>query len=323
MNFAPLLQRLSATTPTSGAALAAALQVSRAAVWKQIEQLRALGLEIEAQAGRGYRLSSPLQLLDAAHIRAAISNGALRDRLQLQIEPVLASTSGRLLKQATSLPSASVLLAEAQTAGRGQRGRSWISPFASGILGSCLWHFDRGLASLSGLSLALGVAVAEALAAFGIAVQLKWPNDVLVAGRKLGGLLIDAGGESHGPCHVVVGLGLNGRLSAAARLRIDQPATDIESSFGRQLDRNRLAAGLIEHLIAALSEFAEHGFAAFQSRFQTFDALTGREVTVQLGGLSEHGQAQGVDASGRLLVSVDGVLRSLDVGEVRVREVQP
>jgi len=322
MNFVPLLQRLSATAPVSGEALAAALNISRAAVWKQIEQLRALGLEIAAGAGRGYQLAVPLQLLDAGRIRAAMHNRRLADAMQLQIEPVLASTSGQLLAQATGLPAATVLLAEAQTAGRGQRGRAWQSPFASGFLGSWLWRFERGLASLSGLSLALGVAVAEALAELGIAVQLKWPNDIWVAGRKLGGLLIDAGGESQGPCYAVVGLGLNGRLPTATRLRIDQPSTDLTQVLGQMIDRNRLAAGLIEHVLAALNEFAECGFAAFESRFAAFDALARRTVTVQIGTMSCDGQAAGVDASGRLLVVVAGALRAFDVGVVRVRTVR-
>jgi BirA family transcriptional regulator, biotin operon repressor / biotin---[acetyl-CoA-carboxylase] ligase len=317
-----LLKQLAQHSEISGAELARALGISRAAVWKQIDRLRALGLHVEAQAGAGYQLAHPLQLLDATSIRRQMGGEALGLLHQLEIVNEIASTSADLLSRSSALSSGSVLIAEAQTRGRGQRGRLWQSPFASGFLGSLLWRFDRGLASLGGLSLAMGVAVAEALAAIGAQAQLKWPNDILVANRKLGGLLIDAGGEAQGDCHAVIGLGLNARLTESVRASIEQPVTDLAQVLGRDIDRNALAAVLLTHLLLALREFSVHGFAAFRARFQALDVLRGRGVLISVGATVHQGIAEDIDDSARLCVTIDGVRQSFDVGIVSVRGVQ-
>jgi BirA family biotin operon repressor/biotin-[acetyl-CoA-carboxylase] ligase len=319
MSLDALLALLERQPEISGARLAESLGVSRAAVWKQIGRLRALGLDIQAQAGAGYRLAHPLQLLDAVAIRRQLDPDIAALLRQLSIVNETASTSADLLAHAATLPGGSVRIAEAQTAGRGQRGRRWQSPFASGFLGSLLWRFDSGLARLGGLSLAMGVAVAEALTRCGAEVRLKWPNDILAAGGKLGGLLIDAGGEAHGDCHVVVGLGLNGRLPAAARAAIDQPVADLAQLLGDAVDRNLVAARLLSELLRALTEFSEHGFAAFRARFLERDALHGQAVELRIGDALHAGIARGVDDSARLLVAIEGTERAFDVGEVRVR----
>lgn len=321
MSFAALLSRLGAGHAVPGPALADALGVSRAAVWKQIEQLRALGLGIEAKPGAGYRLQAPLELLDAQAIRAQLSAAARRRLAALDIVEQTGSTSADLLARASLRASGSVLLAEAQTAGRGQRGRRWESPFASGFLGSVLWRYPQGLAALSGLSLAVGVAVAETLAGFGFDARLKWPNDLVGSRGKLGGILIDAAGEVQGPCQVVLGLGLNLRLPDSSRRRIDQPALALEQLGATELpSRNVLAAALIDALLAALAEFGRHGLAAFAARFEPFDALRDRRLTIQAGRELHSGRGQGIDASGRLAVRLDdGTLRHFVVGEVRVR----
>jgi len=321
MSLDPLLALLVRQPVVSGATLAAELGISRAAVWKQIDRLRQLGLEVEAQAGAGYRLGAPLQLLDAVPIRKRMSKSSRALLAELSIVTDTGSTSADLLAGQQALRSGTVLLAEAQTAGRGQRGRRWRSPIASGFLGSILWRFDRGLASLGGLSLAMGVCVAEALAAFGAQVQLKWPNDLVVDGRKLGGLLIDAGGEAQGACHVVLGLGLNGRLPAAVFDEIDQPAIDLHRLLGADIDRNALAAGLLSHLLEGLRQFASEGFAAFHPRYLARDSLRDRAVELRIGDAMHIGHADGVDDSARLRVRMNGTTRSFDVGEVRVRGV--
>jgi BirA family transcriptional regulator, biotin operon repressor / biotin---[acetyl-CoA-carboxylase] ligase len=319
VSLQPLLALLMQSPSVSGADLATQLGVSRAAVWKQIDRLRALGLDIEARAGAGYRLQAPLQLLDGAAIGSLLSVRARGLLRQLDIVVETGSTSSDLLAQRDHLRSGTALIAEAQSAGRGQRGRSWQSPLASGFLGSLFWRFDRGLSGLGGLSLAMGVCVVEALAEFGVRAQLKWPNDIMADDRKLGGILIDAGGEAQGDCHVVIGLGLNGRLPGAVAQQIDQPSTDLHQLLGRDPDRNRLAAALLSHLCCGLHEFAQSGFAAFHRRYQALDGLHGRAVEVHLAGGCSPGIADGVDDSARLCVTMHGVRRKFDVGEVRVQ----
>ncbi len=319
MSLDHLLVLLAQTPVVSGAELARQLGISRAAVWKQIDRLRTLGLAIDAQAGAGYRLAAPLQLLDAELITRLLSAEGQRLLPHLRIVVETGSTSSDLLAGRDQLPSGTVLLAEAQTAGRGQRGRVWQSAMASGFFGSMLWRFDRGLSSLGGLSLAMGVCVVDALAELGAVTQLKWPNDIVASDRKLGGILIDAGGEAQGDCHVVVGLGLNGRLPPALAQLIDQPSCDLSELLGHAPDRNRLAACLLSHLCSGLQQFSQSGFAAFHQRYNSMDALRGRTVAVRQAAGACIGRADGIDDSARLCVTIDGVQKKFDVGEVRVQ----
>ena len=193
----------------SGDALARELGQTRAAVWKRIQGLRAAGVAIEGRAGDGYRLVQPLELLDHARITAQLPPAVAASVASLEIGWALGSTNSELLRRSAPLRGTDVLLAERQTGGRGRRGRAWASPLAANIYLSLSRTFAGGLSRMGGLSLAAGVAVGEALRELGVAgVGLKWPNDVLVDGRKLGGLLVEGGG---GPDPAVDGRGRVGR----------------------------------------------------------------------------------------------------------------
>src|SRR5690606_32601872 len=178
--------------------------------------------------GAGYRLAVPFDALDGAAIHAALPP-ALRLRmappaLHWQVD----STSSELLRTAASgAPDLACCLAEVQSGGRGRRGRAWRMPLGGGLALSLLKRFDRGMAALSGLSLVAGIATCEALADAGIdAVGLKWLNDLIAEEAKLGGILVELGGDALGPCHAVIGIGLNLRLGDDAIAAIDQPCTD-------------------------------------------------------------------------------------------------
>ncbi len=314
-----LLDLLGNGAAHNGEALARALGMSRAAVWKKIEALRALGVEIEGRAGSGYALARPIARLDAARIRAGLSattRAALRD---LRIEAVIDSTNAAQRADAASLASGSVLLAEAQTAGRGRRGRTWASPFAAGFLGSLFWRFERGLADLGGLSLAVGIALAEAWRAQGLDVRVKWPNDLWIDGRKLAGLLVEAGGEFHGPSHAVVGLGLNIALPPAIRDALGQPVTDLATHLPDAMPRNVAVAICIDALFAALQEFDREGFSPFVARWGAVDALVDHGVTVHEANGCWTGIARGIDDRGRLQVQTEAAMRVVDAGEISIR----
>jgi len=317
-----LLAELADARAVSGSALAERLGVSRAAVWKQIERLRELGLPIAAQAGSGYRLEAPLDRLDAARI-SALSPPALRQRFgSLDVHWQLDSTSSELLRRASTDPrDLLVCLAEVQTAGRGRRGRSWRMPLTGGIALSLLKRFDAGMAPLAGLSLVVGIAVAQTLEDCGIdAVGLKWPNDIVVDARKLGGILVELGGDAIGPCHAVIGIGLNMRIDAAAGAAIGQPWTDLARLAGANApERDLVVARLLVRLIDALDRFSVDGFAAFADAFAQRDALRERHVRVLRGDAALDGIARGVDARGGLRVAFADGERSIDSGEVSVR----
>lgn len=317
--YPALLDLLSADAPVSGARLAARMGISRAAVWKQVEALRAAGLPIEAHAGRGYWLSHPLELLDAAAIRRAL-DPAVRKRLgALEVHWRLDSTSSEWLRRAKGLPDRAFVFAETQTAGRGRRGRAWLSS-AMNLSFSCLKRFDCGYAAQSGLSLAAGVAVARALEDCDVpGVLLKWPNDLVSGDAKLAGILVEMGGEFLGPCHAVIGVGVNVHLPRDARAAIGQPVVDLAQLCGTPPSRNLLAAALVRRLCEALDRFADAGFAAFADDYARRDALCGRALRIDDSRGAFEGVGAGVDARGALRIRTSAGERLLDSADITVR----
>ena len=320
-----LLQRLTAG-PVSGDVLARESGLTRAAVWKRIEALREAGVAIEARAGRGYALVQPLDLLDRDGILDAMAPPVRREAAGLEVEWSLASTNAALLTAPVPIGTA-ILLAECQTGGRGRRGRPWASPLAANLYLSVARSFEGGLARLSGLSLVAGVAVAEALHGLGAGrVQLKWPNDIVVVDgtvlQKLGGILVEGGGEHAGPVRAVVGIGLNVRMPMAVAQGIDQPWRDLAGELGDALpSRNAIAAAVLSSLLPALEAFDREGLAPFLPRYLPHDALSHRAVVVHAHDGAWPGVAVGIAGDGALRVRFADGERSVHAGEVSVRGV--
>lgn len=310
----------------SGEDLAASLSVSRAAVWKRLRQLGEWGIELEARPGAGYRLAAPLDLLDDSRILALLPRDSVGRLRSLELHEELASTSDRLLASGEPPPGRyDACLAEFQTAGRGRRGRRWTAPFGSGLCLSVSWSYRESPATLGALSLASGVAVLRALRRLGFeALSLKWPNDIVHAGAKLGGILIDLRGEAAGPALVVVGVGLNVRLPETAKTALRAEGVDAIdlASLGAAPSRNVAAAALIGELVHSLEEFGARGMAAFADEWEAADALVGQAVRVLQAGEAVDGTARGVDTDGALVLDVGGALRRVVSGEVSVRPVR-
>ncbi|MBN8923589.1 MAG: biotin--[acetyl-CoA-carboxylase] ligase [Rhodanobacter sp. 68-29] len=327
MQAADLLAELAAGAPRSGVELAARAGVTRAAVWKQIEALRTRGVPIEAGGARGYRLPWPLQLLDAARIRAALPPAVANRLGALEVHWELDSTSSELQRRGAAAPDLAMLLAETQSAGRGRRGRHWLSPPGLNLYLSCVKRFDTGFAALSGLSLAIGVIVLRALAALDVAgAGLKWPNDVLAAAAgqapgKLAGSLVELSGEYQGPCAAVIGIGLNLRLTDALRAQAGQPACDLATlAGGTPPDRNRAAAALIAALAEGLGQFEREGFAAFADEYARHDLLRDRALRLSGADGERDGIGAGVDGRGALLLRLPGgEVQRVDSADVTVR----
>jgi len=310
----------------SGEELAARLGVSRAAVWKQLRPLADWGVAWEAERGRGYRLAAPLDLLTAAAIRRELPQFATDRLRQLDVHEVVTSTNDALLA-VTDLPPGQfdACFAEFQSAGRGRRGRRWLAPFASGVCLSVNWSFRDSAAALGALSLAVGVAVLRALKKQGVTgAALKWPNDIVHEGRKLGGILIDLRGEAAGPAYVVVGVGLNLRLPPESIVSLREQgveAVDL-ATLGATPRRSAVAAALLTELALALEEFGARGFVAFAPEWREADALAGRAVRVLHGEQAEEGIARGVDEDGALLLDAGSGPHRVLSGEVTVRPVR-
>ena len=306
----------------SGQEIGELLGVSRAAVWKQLQKLEdAFALQLESVKGKGYRLVESLDLLDDGAIRSAIPAGL---PCTLHVVKQIDSTNrlaAELARTGAAQVRGCVVLAEQQTAGRGRRGRPWVSPFARNIYCSIVWEFDSGAAALEGLSLAIGVGVVQALRAVGVqGAGLKWPNDVLHERRKLAGILLEMTGDVSGRCQVVIGVGVNVNMAAAADGElIDQPWTDAVRAAGKPVSRNELAASLIRHLLQVLQVFESEGFVRFHRDWAALDCTQGEPVTVYIGEQALHGIAAGVDTSGALAVDTESGRQWFHGGEVSLR----
>ncbi len=301
INDRELLVRL-AQAPSSGSTLACEFGLTRAAVWKHIQALRSAGVGILAQPGSGYTLAAPLDLLDAKRIRKELPALVTAKLDTLEVAWEIDSTNAELLRRpATS--GIQVMLAERQSAGRGRRGRAWVSPLAAHLYLSLQRRFDGGIAALAGLSIAVGVAAAEALRALGFNdVGLKWPNDLVANDRKLGGILIEFGGEDAGVVRAVIGIGINVRMPDSAAATIDQPWVDLQQLEVRTPSRNTLATALIAAQVNALDQFAKAGLAPFLARWGTLDALRDRTIDVVAGTQRDRGIALGIADNGALRV---------------------
>lgn len=326
MDERALLQRLIAG-PATGDDLARAAGQTRAAVWKRIQALREAGLPILAMRGVGYALAQPLDLLDATAIRRRLPKSAQAQLASLEVAWSIDSTNSELLRRPSPEVGTAVLLAERQTRGRGRRGREWTSPLAAHLYLSLSRTFGGGLARLGGLSLVAGIAVAEALHALGFdRARLKWPNDLVVVDdvgslHKLGGLLVEGGGEHAGPVRAVIGLGLNVRMPVDAAAAIEQPWCDLAGlAPGTAPVRDDLAATLLAHLLPALEQFDATGLASFLPRYAAFDALAAQPVIVHGTHTAHAGIALGLADDGALRVQLpDGSQRGFHAGEVSVR----
>ena len=316
----PVLRLLASGATIPGPELARRLGVSRAAVWKQIEGLRRGGLGILSEA-QGYRLAPPLDFLDVARVRGGLPAALGRRLGSIENHWRLDSTSSEIARRMIELPDLSFVFADWQDAGRGRRGRQWLSPPARNLQFSCLKRFAGGYAALSGLSLAVGLAAARALEDSGIGgVALKWPNDLVHRDAKLGGILVELGGEFMGPCHAIIGIGINVDLPVTMRRSLDRPCADLSGLCGGvPPSRNELAMALILRLADALDAFDASGFSACAAAWAERDVLAGRRVHIEDPRGGFEGIAEGVDLRGALQVRTAAGVFAIDSGEVSVR----
>lgn len=304
----------------SGEVLGEAECISRAALAKRIERLREVGLMIEARHGLGYRLAGGLQRLRPEPLLRAA--GEIVPGCQVRVAAVTDSTN-REIAEAPPRDDPQALFAEFQTAGRGRRGRAWRSPFAANLYLSLAWSFPSWPPRITTLPLAVGVAVARTVRDLGVAdVGLKWPNDVLVAGRKLGGVLIEHRGEAADVCRVVVGVGLNVAMSSEQAAAVDQPWTTLHQAQAERglapSPRQQAAERLLAELLAVLERFQAEGFEPFRESWSALDLTHLQTVTVS-GGVNLSGIARGVDEFGALLVETPQGPRALHAGDVSLR----
>ncbi|MBR9872523.1 MAG: biotin--[acetyl-CoA-carboxylase] ligase [Gammaproteobacteria bacterium] len=314
----PLLDLLSDHCVHSGESLAKQLGVSRTAVWKQIRKVEAEGIEIKTIRGQGYQLVTALDLLDREKIVEGL-RGASEEKLDVVVLKAVDSTNAEVARRLSApSPDMPVVLADAQTEGRGRRGRNWTSPKGQNLYMSMGLTLRGGFEGLSGLSLVLGVAVVRALSVLGVeGAGLKWPNDLYAGGKKFGGILVEIQGElQEGQVQVIAGLGINVHMTAAAE--VDQPWTSLAKHWpDHKWTRNELAAAVINAVTEAMGQFEDHGFAGFKDEWQGHDIFLGKPLAAKDGTLS--GIGAGVDAGGNYQLDTDAGLRSVMAGDISLR----
>ena len=316
----PLLRLLADGRFHSGEDLAKHLGRSRATVSEALKSADELGVDVFSVPGKGYKLASPVEFLDAARIVQGLGGAASRVRLTLADEADSTSTRLSALAQ-QGAPSGTCIAAEWQSAGRGRRGRAWQSALGASITFSILWRFERGPGHLAGLSLAVAVAVSRALERHGVkGVGVKWPNDLVAHWKKLAGILVETSGDLLGPTAAVVGVGVNFRLGEALLARIDQPAIDCVSLAAGPLSRNALLAELVATLVDDLDRFEREGFGAFRADWLARHAYAGRRVTVLAPGAApREGDVIDLAEDGALVVNLDGTATRLTAAEISLR----
>lgn len=317
MTLQPLTLLLADGETHSGRALGDAMGLSRAGIWKQIEALRGMGVEVQSLPGRGYRIEGGIVLLDKSLISAGLEPAARHLSSVFDLHFSIDSTNAEASRKAALGAQSYLVLAEHQAQGRGRRGRQWVSPFGRNLYMSLLWPFHTGVAALEGLSLVCALVVVKALRRVGCeGFEVKWPNDILFRQKKLAGILLEISGDVSGPCRVVIGIGINAQMPAGAGAAIDQPYSDLTAAGGGIVDRNMLASALINELALALAAFQLEGFAPFRDEWMSLDAYAGQKVEIKAGNHSRIGIAAGVDMSGCLLLDTDAGRVTISGGEI-------
>lgn len=300
----------------SGEQLGERLGMSRAAINKHIQTLRDWGVDVFTVPGKGYSLPEPIQLLNEALIRSQVVQG------KVAVLPVIDSTNQYLLDRLAELESGDACVAEYQQAGRGRRGRRWFSPFGANLYLSMFWRLEQGPAAAVGLSLVIGIIMAEVLQDLGAKdVRVKWPNDLYLKDRKLAGILVELTGKTGDAAQIVIGAGLNMVMRNVQSEVVNQAWTNLQEA-GVKIDRNTLAVRLIKDLRTSLTLFEQEGLAPFLSRWEKLDNFINRPVKLLIGEKEVYGTSRGIDAQGALLLEQDGVIKPWVGGEISLRSAE-
>lgn len=276
------------------------------------EQARELGLSVTREQ-RKLKLTSPIELLSEEKLLTT-----LKWPVNLELFWSIDSTNSYLMNSTEPYTGYRVCLAEQQSAGRGRRGRTWVSPFGDNLYMSIARKFKRSAADLGGLSLAVGIQVVKALRQRGVKqVGLKWPNDIIMGQGKLAGILVEISPPTAHEFNVVVGIGVNTRFRGDDAKLIDQPFSTLEGMV--DLSRNDLAGDLLNSVLEGLDTFASDGFGSFYREWDKFNLYADQVVFVHLGESIVSGKDAGIDHGGNFKLKTDDGVRLFNAGEVSLR----
>ncbi|WP_371187076.1 bifunctional biotin--[acetyl-CoA-carboxylase] ligase/biotin operon repressor BirA [Thalassotalea maritima] len=314
-----LIRQLAAGEFVSGQHLAEQLHVSRTAISKHIKALGEMGLDIFSVQGKGYKLAQPIQLLEQKLITQHLQH--LQANNSIEVHTIIDSTNSYLMRRLpNNVQHEQVCISEYQSSGRGRRGKQWLSPFGSHLYMSMYWHLEQGMAAAMGISIVVGIAVADVLRMdYNLDVQLKWPNDIYINGAKIAGILVELEGQSIGPGHCVIGLGLNVQMPESVGADIDQAWTDLQRQLSARVDRNVLSARLVKQISLRLQQHQQSGLAPMLEEWQRQDYFYNQAITIYSGDKVTAGICRGINSSGALLLEVNGKLQPVYGGEISLR----
>jgi len=300
----------------SGQQLGERLGMSRAAINKHIQTLRDWGVDVFTVSGKGYSLPEPIQLLNEEFIRSQIDYGTVA------VLPVIDSTNQYLMDRIGELSSGDVCVAEYQQAGRGRRGRKWFSPFGANLYLSMYWRLEQGPAAAIGLSLVIGIVMAEVLHDLGATqVRVKWPNDLYLQDRKLAGILVELTGKTGDAAQIVIGAGINMAMRRVEAEVVNQGWINLQEA-GIVIDRNALAVRLINELRTSLQLFEQEGLTPYLSRWEKLDNFINRQVKLIIGDREIVGISRGINTQGALLLEQNGEIKPWMGGEISLRSAE-
>ena len=321
-NKLAILEALNNGEFVSGQYLGDKLGISRAAVSKHVKSLQDIGIDIFKLSGKGYKLNHSIPLLNAAKVEQTYQQIS-EQKKQFEVIPIIDSTNSELMRRIQSkigLNSGQVLVAEMQQAGRGRRGRAWQSPFGANLYYSYYWRLEDGLQAAMGVSIAVGLAVYDALKRlYGFEVTLKWPNDVYFKHKKLAGVLVELDGQVEGPCHLVIGIGINLQMPETASQKIDQPWTDIASHY-HALEKDELVAHLTYALDQRLAQYRLSGLTNMVTQWNKLNEFAGQIICLSTGQRQWRGICEGIDQQGGIVLRQDGEVKSYYGGEISLRK---
>lgn len=301
----------------SGEQLGEKLGMSRAAINKHIKTLRSWGLSIETVTSKGYKLPYQINLLNKDSIKQHVKD------VNIIVEPVIDSTNQYMLERIPSLISGDTCLAEYQSAGRGRRGRQWISPFGCNLYLSMYWKLDQGPAAAVGLSLVVGIVIAETLNKISKEkVKVKWPNDLYMNDKKLAGILVELTGKTGDAAHIIIGIGINigmSKTNIENTNTITQEWASLRDEV-EDIERNELSANIIQALKDSLVLFEKEGLKPFLDRWFKLDNFLDRNVKLLIGNDIISGVERGINDQGALLLQKDnGEIIPYIGGEISLR----
>lgn len=301
----------------SGSELGVHLGVSRTAVWKAMPLLEQFGIAVEVIKGKGYRIGAGLDLIDLELVKAHLLAKTLA-KVHMSVLLSCRSTNDYLLNDECGSNGSiyRVCFSEHQTAGKGRRGREWVSPFAKNLLFSSAFNLQGGVDVLAGLSLVVGIAVGKAIKKLGVDnVKIKWPNDVYIDDKKIAGILLELTGEATTSWKVVCGIGLNVLMGQNDGAQINQEWCSLEGYI--KVKRSDVAGVVLSSLLEHLELFKQKGFKKFMGEWEVFDWLSGKQIVIMPSGLT--GVAKGVNKQGALLIETLTGIEEVNAGEVSVR----